>query len=108
MWAEEALRRLREVMGKLKLTVNEEKTRSAQCRKGSSTSWDTRSGGWPARPAWASGRSQKVASSRMPDSRGCPRPRCCCPAACRGALPPQWRRLNFATGAADRKSVVSG
>ena len=40
--AEEALQRLREVMGKLKLTVNDENTRSARYRKGSSTSWDTR------------------------------------------------------------------
>jgi RNA-directed DNA polymerase len=38
--AEEALLRLREIMGKLKLTVNEEKTRaSARCRKRSSTFW---------------------------------------------------------------------
>ena len=43
--AEEALRRLRELMGKLKLTVNEEKHESARCRKASSPSWVTRSGG---------------------------------------------------------------
>ena len=44
--AETALHYLREIMGKLKLTVNEEKTtESARSRKGSSTSWDIRSGG---------------------------------------------------------------
>ena len=44
--AEEALQRLREIMGKLRLTVNEEKTRiQAQWEAASSTSWDTRSGG---------------------------------------------------------------
>ena len=36
--ADEALQRLREIMGRLKLTVNEEKTRLARCRKASSTS----------------------------------------------------------------------
>ena len=34
--AEEALQQLRQIMGKLKLTVNEEKTRIARSRKGSS------------------------------------------------------------------------
>ena len=42
--AEEALQRLREIMGKLKLTVNEEGPGSAKRRKESSTSWDTHSG----------------------------------------------------------------
>ena len=43
--AEEALRRLRELMGKLKLTVNEEKTRICRVPEGELTSWDPRSGG---------------------------------------------------------------
>jgi hypothetical protein len=40
--AEEALQRMREIMGKLKLTVNEEKTRICKVPEGSSTFWDTR------------------------------------------------------------------
>jgi RNA-directed DNA polymerase len=43
--AEEALQRLRAIMGKLKLTVNEEKTRICKVPTGSSTSWATRLGG---------------------------------------------------------------
>jgi RNA-directed DNA polymerase len=43
--AEEALQRLREIMGKLKLTVNEEKTRLCRVPKVSSISWAIRSGG---------------------------------------------------------------
>jgi hypothetical protein len=35
--AEEALARMRDIMTKLKLTVNETKTRSANCRKRNST-----------------------------------------------------------------------
>jgi retron-type reverse transcriptase len=57
--AEEALTRMRELMGRLKLTVNEEKTRICRVRKASSTSWGTRLGGCirrgPARHAWACG-----------------------------------------------------
>ena len=37
-----ALQRLRELMGGLKLTVNEEKTRICRIPEGSSTSWGTR------------------------------------------------------------------
>ncbi|WP_250469789.1 MULTISPECIES: reverse transcriptase/maturase family protein [unclassified Caballeronia] len=55
--AEEALSRLREIMGKLKLTVNEEKTKSARCRRANSISWVTRLGGCTlqrlAGPVWA-------------------------------------------------------
>jgi RNA-directed DNA polymerase len=40
-----ALHRLREIMGKLKLTVNEEKTRICRVRTVSPISWDTRLGG---------------------------------------------------------------
>ena len=55
--AEEALQWMRVIMGKLKLTVNEEKTRPVGFRKGSSTFWVTRLGrdirrsqGWLASP----------------------------------------------------------
>ena len=41
---EEASQRLCEIMGKLKLTVNEEKTRICKVPEESSTSWATRSG----------------------------------------------------------------
>ena len=66
--AEEALQRLREIMGKLKLTVNEEKTRiRRRCRKGSSTSWGTRLGGCiqrePARRAWDTGHRRRASSA---------------------------------------------
>ena len=40
--AEEALARMRDIMTKLKLTVNETKTRVCKCRKRSSTFWVTR------------------------------------------------------------------
>ena len=66
--AEEALQRLREIMGKLKLTVSEEKTRVCKVPEGSSTSWATRSGGCirrgPARPVSATGRQRKAFSAR--------------------------------------------
>jgi RNA-directed DNA polymerase len=42
--AEQALATMRDMMSKLKLTVNETKTRSALCQKRSSTFWDTRLG----------------------------------------------------------------
>ena len=65
---EEALRRLREIMGKLKLTVNRRRRASAKCRKESSISWVTRSGGCfrrgPARPVSATGRQRKAFSAR--------------------------------------------
>ncbi len=58
--ADEALQRLREIMGKLKLTVNEEKTRICN-------SWDTRLGGCtqrePERPAWANGHQRKASGA---------------------------------------------
>ena len=70
--AETALHHLREIMGKLKLTVNEEKTRSARSRKGSSTSWDIRSGRCipqrPAKPAWATGRQRRASSAWSKES----------------------------------------
>ena len=57
--AEEALRQLRMIMGKLKLTA-------ARCRKRSSTSWATRSGGCtrrePARHAWDTGHRRGASS----------------------------------------------
>jgi hypothetical protein len=43
--AEKGLHHLRAIMGKLKLTVNEEKTRIGGFRRGSLTSWAIRSGG---------------------------------------------------------------
>lgn len=43
--ADEALLHLREIMGKLKLTVSEEKTRICKVPESESTSWGTRSGG---------------------------------------------------------------
>ena len=39
--AEQALQQMRELMGKLKLTVNEEKTRICKVPEGQSTSWAT-------------------------------------------------------------------
>jgi len=54
--ADEALQQLHKIMSKLKLTVNEEKTRICKVRKESSTSWATRSDGCtqrePVRRAW--------------------------------------------------------
>ena len=65
--AEAALQSLREIMGKLKLTVNEGKTRVCKHRKESSTSWATRSGECfrrgPARPVSATGRQGKAFSA---------------------------------------------
>jgi reverse transcriptase-like protein len=56
--AEEALSRLREIMGKLKLTVNEDKTRICKVPEGEFDFLDTRSDGCtqrePARRAWGS------------------------------------------------------
>ena len=66
--AEEALQRMREVMSKLKLTVNEEKTRICKVPEGGSTSWDTRSGGCirrePAKLVSATGHQRKASSAR--------------------------------------------
>ena len=65
--AEEALQRLREIMGKLKLTVNEEKTRICKVPEESSTSWDIRSGGCtqrePARRTWGTGPRRRASSA---------------------------------------------
>jgi hypothetical protein len=65
---EEALRRLREIMGKLRLTVNEEKTRVCKVPRVSSTFWATRSGGCirrgPAKPVSATGHQRRAFSAR--------------------------------------------
>ena len=66
--AEAALRHLREIMGKLKLTVNEDKTRiPARSRKGSSTSWALHSDECTlerrAKPAWLCDRQRRVSSA---------------------------------------------
>src|SRR5689334_9113267 len=65
--AEAALHHLRKIMGKLKLTVNEEKTRICRCRKESSTSWASRSDectlGRRAKPAWLCGPQRRVSSA---------------------------------------------
>ena len=63
--AEEALSRLREIMGKLKLTVNEEKTRIWQGagRSVRLPGLHVRAGSIrrpPARPVWACGRRRRV------------------------------------------------
>ena len=67
--AEEALQSLREIMGKLKLTVNEEKTRICKVPEGEFDFLDTRSGEWfrrgPARPVSATGRQRKAFSARL-------------------------------------------
>src|SRR5271154_5281966 len=65
--ADEALQRLREVMGKLKHTVNDEKTRICKVPKESSISWGTRLGGCiqrePARHAWGIGHRGRASSA---------------------------------------------
>ena len=65
---EEALQRLREIMSKLRLAVNEEKTRVCKVPEVSSTFWATRSGGCirrgPARPVSATGRQRRAFSAR--------------------------------------------
>jgi hypothetical protein len=57
---------LREIMRKLKLTVNEKKPRICKVSEGSSTSWVTRSGGFtqrePARRAWVIGHQRRASS----------------------------------------------
>ena len=64
--AEAALQSLREIMGKLKLTVNEEKTRICKVPEGEFDSWDTRSGECfrrgPAKPVSATGRQRRAFS----------------------------------------------
>jgi RNA-directed DNA polymerase len=70
--AEAALQSLREIMGKLKLTVNEEKTRICKAPEGGSTSWDTRSGECfrrrPAKLVSATGHQRKAFSARSEKS----------------------------------------
>ena len=70
--AEAALHHLRGIMGKLKLTVNEDKTRICRIPEGSSTSWVTRSDGCilrgPARLAWDSGHRRRASSARSKGS----------------------------------------
>ena len=65
--ADEALQQLRKIMSKLRLTVNEEKTRIVRCRKESSTSWGTRSDECirrePARCAWDTGHRRRASSA---------------------------------------------
>ena len=68
--AENALHHLREIMGKLKLTVNEDG--SAEFRTGSLTSWAIRSGGCTlrrrARPGWATDRQRRASSAWSKES----------------------------------------
>src|SRR6516225_7851418 len=65
--AEEALHWMRKLMGKLKLTVNQDKTRICKVPEGSSTSWGTRSDGCilrePAGLAWDSGHRRRASSA---------------------------------------------
>jgi len=62
--ADEALQRLREIMGRAEAHGDEEKTRITRCRKASSTSLDTRLGGCtrrePERPPWVTGHQRKA------------------------------------------------
>jgi len=61
--AEAALHRLREIMGKLKLTVNEDKTQICKVPEGEFDFWDSRSDECTleqrARPAWLCDRQRK-------------------------------------------------
>ena len=65
--AEEALQQLRQIMGKLKLTVNEEKTRIGKVPEGISTSWGIRLGGCiqrePEKRIWGIGHRGKASSA---------------------------------------------
>jgi hypothetical protein len=65
--AAEALQRLREVMGRLKLTVNGKRHETARSRKASSTSWGTRLGGCirreRVRHTWAIGRRRRASGA---------------------------------------------
>ena len=74
--AEEALAAMRVMMTKLKLTVNEAKTRVANCRKTSSIFWDTRSDDAIRRrrvePIWA--RCRQRSASCVSVRRSAPRP----------------------------------
>jgi RNA-directed DNA polymerase len=70
--AEAALHHLRTIMGKLKLTVNEGKTRICAVPEGSLTSWAIRSGGCTlrrrARPGWATDRQRRASSAWSTES----------------------------------------
>src|SRR4029077_18124824 len=78
--AEDALLRLREIMNKLKLTVNEEKTRICKVPEEELTFWATPSDECiqrePARRAWDSGHRRRASSvwektsTRLPSDRG--------------------------------------
>ena len=65
--AETALHHLREIMGKLKLTVNEEKTRICKVPEGEFDFLGYTFGGCipqrPAKPAWATGRQRRASSA---------------------------------------------
>jgi hypothetical protein len=65
--ADEALQQLRKIMSKLKLTVNEEKTRICKVPEGESTFWVTRSDECirrePARRAWDTGHRRRASSA---------------------------------------------
>ena len=65
--AEEALQRLREIMGKLKLTVSEEKTRICKMPEGEFDFLGYTFGGCflrqPAKPIWATGHRRKASSA---------------------------------------------
>jgi len=68
----QALHHLRDIMGKLKLTVNEERRESVRFRTGSLTSWAIRSGGCTlrrrARPGWATDRQRRASSAWWKES----------------------------------------
>ena len=65
--AADSLEAMRSMMAKLKLTVNEAKTRVCRCRRRSSTFWDTRSGGATRSrrdgPTWAPPRPRSACSA---------------------------------------------
>ena len=62
-----ALHRLREITGKLKLTVNEDKTQICKVPEGEFDFWDSRSDGCTlerrARPAWLCDRQRRASSA---------------------------------------------
>ena len=65
--AAEALQQLRAIMARLRLTVNEEKTRICKVPEASSSSWVTRSDGCtngrPATPIWVSGHRRRASGA---------------------------------------------
>jgi group II intron reverse transcriptase/maturase len=86
--AEAALDHMRRLMGKLKLTVNEERPASARCRTRRSTFWDTPSVGCTLRrrdePAWATDRQRRVSSEPWTTSTCSPNE------GWRGKMPQRW------------------